>query len=357
MPSRKRQKLNPAAVPHINGKLDFPLTALTQAAPKTVQRSDRLDRLASLSGRIQPYSSDALWIGLACLAAATILRFVAGWTGSDLLFATYLPAILAAGLLAGIPAAVGVTVSSALIVWLIFVPPYLQFGALSHGEFVSFIMYLIAASFTICFAHYCRVVLKRLHERNLANEILAKELQHRNRNLFAVIDVILQKTLADEPERAKKIFGRIRSIMYANELLTSAQPQLLTLKELLLQAFAPYGEDRLEARGPELSFQPDFARHLILLVHELVTNAAKYGSLSQSSGRVFVDWRHDQNVVTLNWKESGGPKVETPTKVGFGSELMSVCIRALSGSIQPKFASDGFGCSLTFKVGLQTLSR
>jgi two-component sensor histidine kinase len=100
-------------------------------------------------------------------------------------------------------------------------------------------------------------------------------LQHRSENACAAIDVIVRKSLADEPERAKKVFGRIKTMLYANEPLTAYQSQLVTLKELLLEAFAPYGEDRVEVFGSEVSIEPDTARHLILLFHELVTNAGQ----------------------------------------------------------------------------------
>jgi len=272
------------------------------------------------------------------------------WTNSDFLFATYFPAILAAGLLAGIPAALGVTIASTIIVRLFFVPSYLHASSQNYGELVDFLMYLISAALTISFAHCCRVVLKRLHKRNLTNETLAKELQHRSKNVCAVIDVIIRKSLADEPERANKVFGRIKAMMHANELLTASQPQLLTVKQLLLEAFAPYGEDRLQAFGPEITLHPDVARHLILLVHELVTNAVKYGSLSRLSGRVMVDWREDGDAIVLAWKEIDGPRVESPQRVGFGSHLVAACIKALSGTMQQKFAPDGFICSVSFKA-------
>jgi two-component sensor histidine kinase len=272
------------------------------------------------------------------------------WTNSDFLFATYFPAILAAGLLADIPAALGVTIASTIIVRLFFVPAYFHTSSQSHGELIDFLMYLVSAALTVSFAHYCRVVLKRLHKRNLTNEILAKELQHRSKNVCAAIDVIVRKSLANEPERASKVFGRIKAMMHANELLTASQPQLLTVKQLLLEAFAPYGEDRLQAFGPEITLDPDTARHLILLVHELVTNAVKYGSLSRLSGGVLAEWREDYGAIVMTWKEIGGPRIESPQRVGFGSQLMAACIKALSGTMQQKFAPDGFSCSVVFKV-------
>ena len=137
-----------------------------------LRRSDPLDRLAALSARIAPYSAEALAVALICLGAATALRFAGSWTNSDFLFATYFPAILAAGLLAGIPAAVGVTIASTFIMRLFFVPPYLRSASQNYGEYIDFLIYLISAALTIAFAHYCRVVLNRLHKRNHTNESL-----------------------------------------------------------------------------------------------------------------------------------------------------------------------------------------
>jgi two-component sensor histidine kinase len=325
-----------------------PLTQSNESVQPNSQGGDPLDRLAELSTRIRPYSTDALAIAFICLSAATVLRLMGSWTNSDFLFATYFPAILAAGLLAGIPAAVGVTIASTLIVRLFFVPAYFHSSAQNHGELIDFILYLVSAALTVSFAHYCRVFLKRLHKRNLTNEILAKELQHRSKNICAAIDVIVRKSLADDPERARKVFGRIRAMMQASELLTASQQQLLTVKQLLLEAFAPYGEDRLQAFGPEITLSPDTAHHLILLVYELVTNAVKYGSLSRLSGRVLVDWREDGDTIVLAWREIGGPRIDSPQRVGFGSHLIAACIKALSGTVQQSFSSDGFSCLVTF---------
>jgi K+-sensing histidine kinase KdpD len=186
------------------------------------KKADFLDQLARISERVAPYSGAAVGIAVASLAIATPLRAAAGWADSDLGFALFIPAILAAGLLAGVPAATGVALASVLIVEWTFIPPYFQFKwGLTHGDQTGILLYVVSCLFTIYFAHCCRVVLKRLRRRELANQILVRELEHRGRNIFAVIEVILQRTLADDPERARKISGRLRAIRYANELLTN----------------------------------------------------------------------------------------------------------------------------------------
>ncbi len=313
--------------------------------------SDYLDQVAVLSDRISSYSGVALGIAIASLVIATALRFVGGWADSDLGFAIYLPGILVTGLLAGTPAAVGETAASVLIVEWAFMPPYFQLKwELTHDEQMGILWFVASCLFTIYFAHCCRVVLKRLRRRQLANQILTWELEHRGRNIFAVIEAILQKSLADDPERAAKIAGRLHSIRYANELLTGDRKQPINIKTLLLQEFAPYGDDRLKTRGPEIDIEPETARHLVLLFHELVTNAAKYGSLSSASGQVLVDWESDDGILTLTWKENGGPKIEPPNRHGFGSQLIAGCVKSLSGTLRPNYAPEGFVCSMTVQL-------
>jgi two-component sensor histidine kinase len=315
------------------------------------EKTDFLDRLARISDGISSYSGVALGIAIASLVIATALRFVGGWADSDLGFAIYLPAILVTGLLAGTPAAIGETAASVLIVEWAFMPPYFQFKwGLAHGDQMGILWYVVSCLFTIYFAHCCRIVLKRLRRRELANQILAKELEHRGRNIFAVIEAMLQRTLADDPERAIKISGRLRSIRYANELLTNGKDQPVNIKTLLSQEFSPYGEDRLTTYGPEINIEPEKARHLVLLFHELVTNAAKHGSLSNGAGRVSVKWQCDGRSLTLTWNENGGPKVEPPNKQGFGSQLIVLCVKSLSGTLHPNYSPDGFACSMTVRI-------
>jgi two-component sensor histidine kinase len=196
------------------------------------------------------------------------------------------------------------------------------------------------------------VVLRRLHQRELANRTLTNELSHRERNLFSVIQVILQKSLADQPARAGEIMGRLHAIQISNELLRNPNSKLITIRALLLQEFTPYGPDRLDARGPEIEMKPEAARHVLLLFHELATNAAKHGSLSVTGGHVCVEWRwNDDRRLALVWEERGGPTVVRPEKSGFGSQLIDICLKALSGTMQLRFLPKGLSCAMTIRLG------
>jgi two-component sensor histidine kinase len=311
-------------------------------------KSDFLDWLAQLSDRIRPYSAAAFGIAVASIAVATLLRFAAGWAPTDLRFAIYLPAILA-GLLAGAPAAISAAIASILIIYWAFMPPHFELKWPSEIGQMNILFNAIPFFITVYLAHLCRVVLQRLRRSELNNRVLARELEHRGRNLFSVLEVIVQKTLADNPERASTIVGRLKSVRYSHELLTG-KPQLISIRDLLQQEFAAYGINRLHTLGPAFDIKPDSARHLILLFHELATNAAKYGSLSCPNGQVFVDWQRDGNNILLTWKEHGGPVVSPPNRRGFGNQLIDTCIKSLSGNKQEEFLPDGYTCTLTFKL-------
>ena len=228
-------------------------------------------------------------------------------------------------------------------------PPYLEFKWPSEIQQINILLNAIPYFITVYFAQLCRVVLQRFRRSELNNRVLAKELEHRGRNLFSILEVIVRKTLADNPERANSIIGRLKSIRYSNELLTG-KPQSIGIKDLLLQEFAAYGANRVHMQGSDFDIGPESARHLVLLFHELATNAAKHGSLSYPNGRVYVDWRDNGGNIALTWKERGGPSVKAPNKRGFGSQLLDTCIKSLSGTKEDNFGPDGYTCTLTFKV-------
>jgi two-component sensor histidine kinase len=162
--------------------------------------------------------------------------------------------------------------------------------------------------------------------------------------------VIVQNTLEDEAERANILSGRIRAVKYANDLLNQGSAHTVLLKTLLLHEFVAYGETCLHTDGPEVELSPDTARHLALVFHELVTNAAKYGALSNSGGRVMISWKKAEGVVRLEWREEGGPVVSAPKKHGFGSRIVTHSLKSVSGSITPNFAAEGLQCTITFRV-------
>jgi two-component sensor histidine kinase len=106
--------------------------------------------------------------------------------------------------------------------------------------------------------------------------------------------------------------------------------------------------DQFVTGGPSLDLSPKQALALSLALHELATNAAKYGALSTSEGRVELRWETESGTLQLHWRESGGPEVVPPSRRGFGSRLLEGGLfRDLDGDTNLKFAPDGVCCSMT----------
>jgi two-component sensor histidine kinase len=266
------------------------------------------------------------------------------------MFSTYFPAVLVGGLLGGLPAGVLVTIAALVTVWWAFMPPSFVFHALRLNEQLDLAVFLLSSACILGITELYRRALRQVRGQERERELIMKELEHRGKNTYAVIDVIVQKTLEDSPELANIISGRIRTVKYANDLLDRTATHTVLLKTLLLHEFLPYGEARFEAQGMDVELSPDVARHLALVFHELVTNAAKYGALSRPDGRVLISWQEVDGLIRLEWSEEGGPPVTPPEKHGFGSRIVTQSLKSLSGSITPTFAAEGLRCSITFRA-------
>src|SRR5436305_518498 len=162
---------------------------------------------------------------------------------------------------------------------------------------------------------------------NLINE----ELKHRVKNTLAVLGAVAAQTFRDESSKAdlEKYQGRLAAFGRAHDLLTAANWAEAPLQDVISTALAPYrtGERRFTVVGPPLVVKSRQALALSLAIHELATNALKYGALTVASGHVSISWRTENQEGMPNfvftWQELGGPSVSKPTGAGFGSRLIS----------------------------------
>jgi two-component sensor histidine kinase len=297
---------------------------------------------------IPPYSFRAVGIAVLCFGGALAVQIVARSIGGSVMFATYFPAVVVTGLLAGLPAGVFLIFAVLLTVWWAFIPPPFLFHALSSTQQLDVATFLLSSACILVVTESYRAALRQVRQQEKERELLVKELEHRGNNTYAVVDVIVQKTLEDQPERAAIIGGRIRAIRYANDLVNEAPKHTVLLKSLLFHEFVAYDEAQCQTKGPDVELAPDTARHLALVFHELVTNAVKYGALSKSDGCVVISWKHEDGVITLEWTEQGGPVVAPPKKHGFGSRIVTQSLRSVGGSITPTFAPEGLHCLIKF---------
>jgi PAS domain S-box-containing protein len=182
---------------------------------------------------------------------------------------------------------------------------------------------------------------------------LLDELNHRVKNTLATVQSIAAQTLrsASSPAAFRDAFeGRLLALSKTHDLLTRNSWRDADLHELAKQELAPYrrnNDERVLIEGPAVDLPPRYAINLGLVLHELVTNAAKYGALSMPSGHVKLTWtivRHPDRPaqLRLHWSESGGPPVEKPKHQGFGSRLIRRSIEGeLAGYIVINFAPAG----------------
>jgi two-component sensor histidine kinase len=180
-------------------------------------------------------------------------------------------------------------------------------------------------------------------------ELLAREVDHRARNALAVIQSIVSLTPPDDNQRfADAIKGRIRAMATAHNLLAESRWRGADLLNLVNEELAPYAQaDRVSVRGEPVSIAPTVAQNLALALHELATNAAKYGALSVDGGRLDVAWRLGAEELVLDWVEMCPHAVTPPSRSGFGSKVVEASIKAqLGGAVDRAWRDQGLQCAI-----------
>jgi PAS domain S-box-containing protein len=191
-------------------------------------------------------------------------------------------------------------------------------------------------------------------ERKLAEErqtLLAEEVDHRARNVVAVIQSIMRLSRSDDVDTyLRAVDGRIRALSNAHKLLSRSRWEGADLGKLVDEEFAPYKSDETErvfSEGPPVLLQPSTAQTLALALHEMATNAAKYGALSVDRGSVRLTWKLAAGRLTLHWQELAGPEVAAPRTTGYGTRVVRAGIEhQLGGTVAFDWASNGLQCTM-----------
>lgn len=177
--------------------------------------------------------------------------------------------------------------------------------------------------------------LKQAEERR---KLLVNELNHRVKNTLATVQSMINQTLRGaqaDPSLREQLSGRLMALSAAHDLLTRENWEAADLRALVEGALHPFGlaPARLRIHGPALRVGPKTATALAMALHELATNAAKYGAMASEAGRVSVSWtRPQQGRVRLEWREAEGPAVRPPVRRGFGVRLLTEGLATEFGS-------------------------
>ena len=202
-----------------------------------------------------------------------------------------------------------------------------------------------------------REEIARSHRLQAQQTTMLHELNHRVRNTLATVQSLARQSRRDED--GGRLEGRIISLSRTHDLLSRDDWSGATLMAVLENEIAPYrdrGSDPFRLDGPDLDLAPRCVLALGMTLHELATNAGKYGALSVEGGRVEVAWRLDAGGqgtrrLALEWRESGGPAVTPPTRQGFGMRLINGGVRReLDGTVRLDFAPAGLRCTLDVPI-------
>jgi PAS domain S-box-containing protein len=187
---------------------------------------------------------------------------------------------------------------------------------------------------------------KKAEERQA---LLAREVDHRAKNALALVQAIVRMTRAGSIEAyVAAVEGRIKALSRVHTVLSHSRWEGADLTGLVNEELAPYRTSdsaRVRASGPDVLLQPATAQTLALVLHELVTNAAKYGALSCVSGQVELIWKMERNGIEFQWQEIGGPRTSVPSSLGFGTRIVLASIeRQLGGRVAFDWRAQGLHC-------------
>lgn len=182
--------------------------------------------------------------------------------------------------------------------------------------------------------------------------LLMREVDHRARNVLTVVHSLAQLTRADDLESYKTILaGRINALARAQTSLANRSWEGGLLEDVVreeLEALCP--RDSVEAQGPEVDLSPEQVQPISMLMHEMATNANKYGACSRPGGKVSVTWTLDGGQVSLVWRETGGPRVAPPTREGFGTVLKAGVVGQIKGTIKRTWDPSGLVVEISFPL-------
>jgi PAS domain S-box-containing protein len=194
-------------------------------------------------------------------------------------------------------------------------------------------------------------VVRDMTERQAAEQLLRREVNHRAKNILSVVQAMAQQTKASSCEEfISRLNERIRSLSASYDLLVKNEWQNVPLAELVLAQLAHFGDlvdGRITVRGTKLTITSVAAQAIGMALHELATNAIKYGALSTDTGHVNIAWRlkragDGRYRFTMEWSEKGGPTVVAPTQRGFGwSVLCQMTKMSLGADVTLEYAPTG----------------
>jgi two-component sensor histidine kinase len=289
-------------------------------------------------------SPQAYIVAVLCVGVAVLARWTLGFAGDEL---APFPICLAAAVLASLLGGLGPGLAAALLVvladWFMRSGRFVPFGA---GEIINFTAWLAAAGLSAWAAGRYRQLSERCRSQDDLQAIVIDELRHRLKNKTSTIQAIIGLHLRDNPARCDQIFKALAAVNAADNLVTAGGGKAAGLADILREELAPYEPSRVAITGPDVRLPSRLATTMALVLHELTTNAAKYGALSTCRGRLAIAWSVTARQLKFTWREADGPEVVPPVRRGFGTRLFSRALAPFGGRLATAFAPTGFYCEI-----------
>ena len=307
-------------------------------------------------------------IAVALAALATALRILLDpLIGDSAPFITYFPAIMIATLAGGLRGGLAATILSGVMSWVLFVPPPATSGAAGRPLIAVFAASaLVAVAAAALFNALSERVLARhrsmlLHRQGEAERqrLVIRELEHRTRNLFGLVKTIARASLRKDPDGTsgrEAFLDRLDAfaLAYSNDMPVG-DGRLSALLDRILTVY----RDRIDIRGCDVALSEPARNQFALIVHELQTNAIKYGALSNPSGRVAVEGAVEGDGPMAQfrflWLESGGPRVVPPGRSGFGHTIIYRSPTYEGARVSMEYRPEGF--RYRYSIDLARIAR
>lgn len=301
--------------------------------------------------RAHPSWARSIAFGLSMPVAATALRWaVASVLGYGLPFISYFPFLIGAAIWGGARGGVIALVVSAAAAGRLFFRPDDPLRPWALGSFIlSGGLIILAGALLAEAVRVSRDREQRLEAAEAQLRVLVGELAHRGRNAITVLMAIVSQSMrrASSLKEAEQIINaRLDALARAQDEVLKAEGGATSLPALLSRTLEPFDLARFEIdyEGDAL-VHPDAAAAVCLVIHELATNAVKYGALS-TAGRVHVSCRERDGKSRVEWRETGGPTVEPPEALGFGHRLLRMALSPHGGSAIRRFEAGGVVCEI-----------
>ena len=288
--------------------------------------------------RIRPGSAAAYIFALVLVVAASVARWSLGLVDYETpLYSTYYPAVLFATVVGGSGAGAFAATAGGLFGWLAFTPAHFAILPVTFAPEVKFATYLFVSFLFVWGTDHYRRLAKRLQDEESLRILAVEELGHRLKNKHATILSIISYQLREAPRLRTEISNRIIALSRTDDLIMASQGKGACIRDVLATELGPYELSRTALHGPDFHIPPRLALTMALIVHELATNAAKYGALSTAAGKLTIGWSLEGKRLNLEWRECGGPPVAAPTHHGFGQRLLSRALDQFAGTVAMSF--------------------